>query len=421
MIIFSNFSSLDRVIVEAAPNDKIWGIGLEASDSRAWNRATWDGTNLLGRVLMRVRDRLKVVTAPDVTLIGIAGVTRSGKTSLASELARLLGISEQYIIHQDKSWKPPKDRPWNAQFKKGDMECPDAVDWNRLKGWISDRVNQARVAKVKYVIVEGFLLFAEPSVKALFHKKIFVSVPKDVAYKRRVATKFVKEAEFNELIWPSFLKYNAHVVDMDDVLVCDGCAEVRVSAKESLQFVEGKDVTSHKELLRDVFSEERRRRHRSRTPPRKRDKRSRSRSRSRSPSRERKRKDQRRDLIPLDLFKKLNNKGRDKRVVLVTCGAYCPPHKLHFLVMEQAKEYLERKCGFKVVGGFMSPSHDAYLAKKLRREDRIPAEDRLRMIEAETKSSTWIRSSAWESSQDRFVGTVNNVVILLFFCFNIYA
>lgn len=45
-------------IVEAAPNDKIWGIGLAEEDPRAHNRATWLGTNWLGEVLTRIREEI---------------------------------------------------------------------------------------------------------------------------------------------------------------------------------------------------------------------------------------------------------------------------------------------------------------------------------------------------------------------------
>jgi ribA/ribD-fused uncharacterized protein len=49
----------DAVLVEASPLDKIWGIGLKASDPNARKQASWKGLNLLGRVLMQVRSDLR--------------------------------------------------------------------------------------------------------------------------------------------------------------------------------------------------------------------------------------------------------------------------------------------------------------------------------------------------------------------------
>lgn len=47
-----------RILVEASPQDRVWGIGLVASDPRAADPASWLGLNLLGEALMEVRSRL---------------------------------------------------------------------------------------------------------------------------------------------------------------------------------------------------------------------------------------------------------------------------------------------------------------------------------------------------------------------------
>ncbi|MEK2471412.1 NADAR family protein [Streptomyces noursei] len=47
-----------RVLVEASPVDRIWGIGLAADDDRAANPARWRGLNLLGFALMEARQQL---------------------------------------------------------------------------------------------------------------------------------------------------------------------------------------------------------------------------------------------------------------------------------------------------------------------------------------------------------------------------
>jgi ribA/ribD-fused uncharacterized protein len=49
------FSTKGTTLVEAAPNDTIWGIGLSKEDPRALNRETWLGKNLLGEILTNLR------------------------------------------------------------------------------------------------------------------------------------------------------------------------------------------------------------------------------------------------------------------------------------------------------------------------------------------------------------------------------
>lgn len=47
-----------RILVEASPQDRIWGIGLTGDSPAAANPEQWRGLNLLGFALMEARDRL---------------------------------------------------------------------------------------------------------------------------------------------------------------------------------------------------------------------------------------------------------------------------------------------------------------------------------------------------------------------------
>jgi ribA/ribD-fused uncharacterized protein len=56
-----------KTLTEASPFDKIWGIGLSEDNPLAWEKETWQGTNLLGYILTDVRDDINKQDAPFTT------------------------------------------------------------------------------------------------------------------------------------------------------------------------------------------------------------------------------------------------------------------------------------------------------------------------------------------------------------------
>jgi ribA/ribD-fused uncharacterized protein len=58
---FADFllNTKERILVEASPVDKIWGIGLSKDAEQIDNPHFWNGENLLGFALMEVRDFFK--------------------------------------------------------------------------------------------------------------------------------------------------------------------------------------------------------------------------------------------------------------------------------------------------------------------------------------------------------------------------
>lgn len=49
----------DFELVEASPEDPIWGIGMAQNDPDVLDKTKWKGQNLLGQAIMAARERLK--------------------------------------------------------------------------------------------------------------------------------------------------------------------------------------------------------------------------------------------------------------------------------------------------------------------------------------------------------------------------
>ena len=53
----------NRIIVEASPYDKIWGVGLLEDDPLILDEKNWKGLNLLGKALREVRSKMNEIYA----------------------------------------------------------------------------------------------------------------------------------------------------------------------------------------------------------------------------------------------------------------------------------------------------------------------------------------------------------------------
>ena len=54
-------STGEKVLVEASPTDRVWGIGLGKNNPDALNPQKWRGQNLLGFTLMAVRKDMAIL------------------------------------------------------------------------------------------------------------------------------------------------------------------------------------------------------------------------------------------------------------------------------------------------------------------------------------------------------------------------
>lgn len=72
----------------------------------------------------------------------------------------------------------------------------------------------------------------------------------------RVATKWVSDIEFRELIWPEYLKFNTPILHKPDILVLDGTSQPHTQLQMALDFISGKPVHNEIELLRQHLADD---------------------------------------------------------------------------------------------------------------------------------------------------------------------
>ena len=95
---------------------------------------------------------------------------------------------------------------------------------------------------------------------------------------------------------------------------------------------------------------------------------------------------------PVSKLKDFNEK--EKPIVLLSTGGFDPIHDGHIYMMEFAKEALEKN-GYKVIGGYFSPSHPTYVSTKP--YYKINAYQRLDLCQECVKDSNWLMIDPWES------------------------
>lgn len=138
-------------------------------------------------------------------VIGIAGGTGSGKTTLASRIIEELNNSDVIVIKQDAYYKSHDDLPFSER-EKINFDHPDAFDTPLLikqikslkydkpvKMPIYDFKTHLRkketitVQPHKVIILEGILIFENKTLRDLLDIKIFVETDSDIRVLRRIS------------------------------------------------------------------------------------------------------------------------------------------------------------------------------------------------------------------------------------------
>lgn len=87
-------------------------------------------------------------------------------------------------------------------------------------------------------------------------------------------------------------------------------------------------------------------------------------------------------------------------IVLVLSGSFNPIHIMHVEMLEFVKLKLDISNSM-IVGGFIAPSSDAYVKKKLGKY-AISLKDRCKMVDLATQASSWITSCGYGQMSSSF-------------------
>ena len=140
----------------------------------------------------------------DTILIGIAGGTGSGKTTLANNLVNYFGRDEVSILRHDNYYKRHDELTYEERTRLN-YDHPDAFDTELL----CDHIRQLKAGKPvempvydytihnrsdqttlvlpnPVIILEGIMIFAEPALVDLMDFRIFVDTDADERILRRI-------------------------------------------------------------------------------------------------------------------------------------------------------------------------------------------------------------------------------------------
>ena len=139
----------------------------------------------------------------DVMIIGVAGGTGSGKTTLAAHIARKFGDKVAVITH-DSYYRAQNDKTYEERCTQN-YDHPDAFETELLKSHVKALVNGKAVDVPVYdytvhnrsdktvtvmpktvIVLEGILLFHDKELRDMMDLKIFVDTDADERILRRI-------------------------------------------------------------------------------------------------------------------------------------------------------------------------------------------------------------------------------------------
>lgn len=200
-------------------------------------------------------------TKMKILIVGIAGVSGGGKTTLATRLHNYLSdsrnantfaalnIKQVLLIQQDKYFYP-RDSPhhiWIKDFNFINRELLSAIDTERLWSDIDATVSQVRnddhhSNDMCILLIEGFLIFNDDRINDLCDVRFHLTLTAEVCLQRRLSRtwKHVNPQPikyFNEYLWPSYHQHRSLVKKPEQIHFVDGENSMDELFAETLQIL----------------------------------------------------------------------------------------------------------------------------------------------------------------------------------------
>ena len=159
----------------------------------------------------------------DPVVIGVAGGTGSGKTTVAREILRRAGTDQISLIQHDAYYKDLSELS-PAQRTMQNFDHPDALDNDLLIAHLQElkarhpvdipvydftthtRTAQTlRVEPHRVILLEGILLFADSSLRQLMDVKIYVDTDADIRFIRRLQLDIAERGRTMESVIRQYL------------------------------------------------------------------------------------------------------------------------------------------------------------------------------------------------------------------------
>lgn len=159
-----------------------------------------------------------------VTIIGIAGGTASGKTTIADKVVKYAENMGTVAHIRIDDYYLNKDRIPLDEEGKRNYDHPDALDVDLIVKNLKDLENGIAIDKPKYdfvtssrmeetehvepaqlIVVEGILAFAIKKLRRLFHIKLFVDTPDDIRFIRRLERDMLERGRSLESVITQYL------------------------------------------------------------------------------------------------------------------------------------------------------------------------------------------------------------------------